>query len=145
MWHDELRFGRTWDPWREVYRLQDEVNRLFSGAVDTRPLSPSINVWTSDDGAVMRALLPGYAPANIDVSVLGDSVTISGKRDEDAVGNEVTCHRRERSFGPFTRTLQLPYRIETDQVKAEFTNGVLELKLPRATADRPKRIAVKAE
>jgi HSP20 family protein len=145
MWTGEMRFGRAWDSWRELGRLQDEVNRLFSGALETRSFGPGINVWTNDEGAVLRAVLPGYDLASIDISVLGDSVTISGKRDPDSAGSEVTYHRREREFGPFTRTLQLPYRIEADQVKAELKNGILELKLPRAAADRPKRITVQAD
>jgi HSP20 family protein len=145
MFGNELRLARTWAPWRELVRLQDEVNRVFTGALDGRTVAtPAINVWTNDDGAILRAMLPDFAPTDIDISVLGDSVTISGKRVTPAVDQEATYHRRERDFGSFTRTLQLPYRLEPDQVEAEFKNGILELKLPRANADRPKRIAVKA-
>jgi len=143
MFGDEFRFGSNYGPWRELSRLRDEVNRLFSGSLEGRPTAtPAINVWTNDDGAVMRVLLPGFDAKDIDVSVLGDSVTISGKRDAPKHKDEATCHRRERDFGSFARTLQLPFRLESQQVKAEFKNGVLELKLPRADADRPKRIAV---
>ena len=145
MYGDELRYGH-FDPWRELTRLQDEVNRLFSGALEPRSYgTPAIDVWTKDDGAVLRALLPGIDPASIDISVLGDSVTLTGKRDPEAFGKDVTYHRREREFGTFTRTLQLPFRIEADEVRADFKNGVLELTLPRAAVDRPKRIAVRAD
>lgn len=146
---DELRFGRSWDPWREMNRLQDEVNRLFSSAVGARTSgTPVINVWTNEDGAVLRALLPGYDSSSIDISVLGDSVTVSGRREpaaEQAERRDVTYHRREREHGSFTRTLQLPFRIEADAVKAKVERGVLELQLPRASADKPRRIAVKAD
>lgn len=141
-----VRFGRTWDPWRELYRLQDEVNRLFTGM---RPGvaagAPAVNVWTSDEGALLKAELPGIDPKAIDISVLGDSVTLTGRRELEGAGKEVTYHRREREHGEFTRTLQLPFRIEAEQVKAHFEDGVLELTLPRANADRPKKIAVKAD
>jgi len=146
MFGDELRFGRTFDPWRELTRLQDEVNRLFAGSLEARTgWAPAVNVWTSDDGAVLRATLPGYDPSKIDISVLGDSVTISGKREPAEVRKDVTFHRRERELGSFSRTMQLPFRIEAEDVKAEFKNGVLELRLPRANADKPRRIAVKAD
>ena len=146
MFGDELRFGRTFDPWRELTRLQDEVNRVFTGSLEARTgWAPAMNVWTSDDGAVLRATLPGYDPAKIDISVLGDSVTISGKREPAEVRKDVTVHRRERELGSFSRTMQLPFRIEGEEVKAEFQNGILELHLPRAHADRPRRISVKGD
>jgi HSP20 family protein len=146
MFGDELRFGRAFDPWRELTRLQDEVNRVFTGTLEARTgWTPALNVWTSDDGAVLRATLPGYDPAKIDISVLGDSVTITGKREPSEPRKDVTYHRRERELGGFSRTMQLPFRIEADEVKADFKNGILELRLPRAHADRPRRIAVKAD
>ena len=144
MFGNELRLAGTWAPWRELTRLQNEVNRVFAGAQGGYTVAtPAINVWTHDDGAILRAMLPDFAPSDIDISVLGDSVTISGQRQAQKVDEEATFHRRERDFGSFTRTIQLPYRLEPDQVTAEFKNGVLELTLPRANADRPKRVAVK--
>ena len=144
MFADERWLARSWNPWRELSRLQNEVNSLFAGAPEGRsPATPAMNVWTSDDGAVLRATLPGFTAEDIDISVLGDSVTVSGKRVAPADDKELTYHRREREFGTFTRTLQLPFRLEPDEVKAEFKNGILELTLPRANSDRPKRISVK--
>ena len=146
MFGHELRLATSWDPWQELSRLHNEVNRLFSGAPDRRQQrAAAVNVWTNDEGAVLKALLPGYSPDKIDISVLGDSVTIAGERVDEAAKDEVTCHRAERDSGRFTRTLQLPFRVEAEAVRAVFKNGVLELTLPRADADRPKRIAVKAD
>lgn len=145
MFGDEIRYGRTWDPWRDLNRLQDEVNRLFSGVLETRAGGyPAVRVWGKDEGAVLEAELPGLNVSDIEISVLGDSVTLTGKRTyEEKKG--ATYHRREREYGSFTRTLQLPFRIEADQVQAVFQRGILELTLPRASADMPKRIAVKAD
>jgi len=142
---ETLRWGRTWDAWRELNRLQDEVNRLFSGALETRPTgSPAMRVWSNEEEAVLVAALPGTNPADIDISVLGDSVTLSGKRVFEEK-KDVTYHRRERDVGPFTRTVQMPFRIESDHVQAEFHHGLLEVRLPRADADKPKRITVKVD
>jgi len=135
----------VWDPWRELSRLHNEVSRLFGVEGGRRAGSTTqINVWTNDDGAVLKALLPGYTEDNLDISVLGDSVTISGQRTAESSKKDATCHRCERGYGRFSRTLQLPFRVEGDAVKAKLVNGVLELTLPRANADRPKRISVKA-
>jgi HSP20 family protein len=147
MFGEEIRFGRSWDPWQELNRLQEEVNRLFSGALETRAGGyPLLRVWTNDDGAIVHVQVPGMNPKEIDISVLGDSLTLTGKRasaEEQKQG--VTFHRREREYGAFTRSVQLPFRIEADQVQAECRRGILELRLPRANADKPKRIAVKAD
>jgi len=124
--------------------LHNEVSRLFGAESGPRYGSaPEVNVWTNDDGAVLRALLPGFTESNLDISVLGDSVTITGERRAESEKKDVTYHRRERNYGRFSRTLQLPFRVEADAVKALFKNGVLELTLPRANADKPKRISVK--
>ncbi len=145
MFGDVVRFGRSWDPWHELTHLQDEVNRLFTGTLEARTAwAPAFNVTTDDDGAELLATLPGYDPSTIDISVLGDCVTISGKRALDESPKDATYHRRERDAGEFSRTLQLPFRIEGDEVRAEFKNGLLKLQLPRAHADRPRRITVKA-
>ncbi len=145
MFGHELKLANTWDPWRELSRLQNEVSRLFGVDATSRSSRvPAVNVWTNDDGAVLRALLPGFEKDNIDISVLGDSVTIAGSREERDDKKDATCHRREREYGSFSRTLQLPFRVEAEAVTAAFKNGVLELTLPRANADKPKRIAVKA-
>lgn len=136
-----------WDPWRELSRLHNEVSRLFGAEAAGRHhgIAPRVNVWTNDDGALLRALLPGFTQDKLDISVLGDSVTISGERGASDHEQGVTYHRREREAGRFSRTLQLPFRVESEAVKAVFKNGVLEVMLPRATADKPKRISVKAD
>src|SRR5688500_16319387 len=145
MFGDE-RFGRAWDPWRELTRLQDEVNRLFSGARETRPQAfPPVNVWTNEEGAFLRAELPGMSAKDLDISVLGETLTLSGKREAEALEKGVSYHRRERELGTFSRSITLPFRVESDKVTAQFKKGVLELSLPRAQADRARRINVKSE
>jgi HSP20 family protein len=143
---DLSRFGRAWDPWRELNRIQDEVNRLFTGARDARPQAfPALNLWTNEEGAFVRAELPGLSAQHLDISVLGDTVTLSGKREPDALEKGASYHRRERDFGSFSRSFTLPFRVEADKVAAQFRRGVLEVFLPRAQADKARRINVKSE
>jgi HSP20 family protein len=134
-------------PWDEMERLRREMNRVF-GQVRPRlaaaPCYPAMNVWINEEGAVVTAELPGVAPEDLDVAVVGDSVTVSGTRPEPELPEGHTYHRRERSCGSFTRTFQLPFAIEADKVAAKLEKGVLYLTLPRAEADRPKKIEIKA-
>ena len=105
---------------------------------------PALNVWTNEDGLVLTAELPGFSPDDIDISVVGDSLTLSGERKADDVPEGTRYHRRERGYGKFSRTLQLPYTVEADGVEALFNNGILHVQLPRAEADKPKKITVKS-
>jgi HSP20 family protein len=137
-------------PWQEMGRLQREVNQLFSDSFAlaggrTVPNYPAMNVWTNEDGAAITAELPGVNPEDIDISVVGDTLTLSGNRQPEELGDGDTYHRRERGYGQFTRTFQLPFPVEVDQTEAVFEKGVLHLSLPRAEADKPKKISVKAK
>lgn len=144
-------FGRygVRPPWQEMEKLQREMNRLFTGVYGEPamrpPVSyPAIDVWTSENGAVVTAELPGADPADIDISVVGDTLTLNGSRKPDALQEGEKYHRRERGFGNFVRTFQLPFQVEADKVEAMFDRGVLHISLPRAEADKPRKIAIKA-
>jgi HSP20 family protein len=141
-------FGpRRGSQWRELERLRREMDRLSAdwprAGWGAAAAYPAMNVWTNEDGAVVTAELPGVAPEDIDISVVNETLTVTGTRQRDEVEG-ATYHRRERSQGRFTRSFQLPFRIESDQVEASFERGVLHINLPRAEADKPKKIAVKA-
>ncbi len=143
-------FGRYsfTSPWPEMEHLQREMNRLFSDSFSlaggrTAPSYPAMNVWTNEEGAVITAELPGVNPEDIDISVVGDTLTLTGSRQPDELKEGEKYHRRERSYGRFTRTFELPYQVETDKVEALFEKGVLHISLPRAEVDKPKKISVK--
>jgi HSP20 family protein len=125
------------------------MNRLFAGlprerAVSAAPSYPAMNVWTNEDGAVVTAELPGCNSENIDISVQNETLTVRGSRQPDEVQEGQIYHRRERGCGRFTRSFQLPFQVQADQVEATFSKGVLSISLPRAEADKPKKITIKA-
>jgi len=130
-------------------QLQREMNRLFDttnkGRVFTPPSYPAINIWTNEDGQLISAEMPGVSPDNIDIDVTGDALSISGERKPDEVAKEARYHRRERSYGSFSRTIQLPFMVDTNKVEANFKNGILLINLPRAEADKPKKITIKSK
>jgi HSP20 family protein len=126
------------EPLAHMQRLEREMNRLF--AVEREP---AVDVWVGDDEARIAARLPGYAAEDVDVSLDGDLLTIQGKRAVRAPADGERWHVRERGDAEFARTLRLPFRAERDEVEARFEHGVLWVRLPRAHAERAKKITVK--
>jgi HSP20 family protein len=126
---------------REMYDL---VSALPTAQGTTTPGYPAINVWTNEDGAVVTAELPGIAPEDIDITVVGDTLTLSGQRLPALEGEGGIYHRRERRHGRFTRAVKVPFPVEPGGVEAVFDRGVLSIALPRLEADKPRRITVRA-
>jgi HSP20 family protein len=143
----ELRAPRLWDAFREMDRLQAQLNGLFAGAErGLRSIEyPPITVWVSDEQAHIVAEVPGVDRSSIDVSVVNEVLTIRGTRQPEDLGEGAECLRNERSFGEFTRAIQLPFRVDADKVEAKFKNGMLCLSIPRAESDKPRKISVKSE
>ena len=135
-------------PWRDMDRLQREMNRLFEGYYPDRtrqaPSFPAMNVWGSEDGLLITAEVPGVHPEDIDISVVGDTLTLSGNRKPDELNEGARYHRQERGYGSFTRAIQLPFAVSVAKVDASFSNGVLSINLPRAEEDKPRKIMVKS-
>ncbi|MBN1829437.1 MAG: Hsp20/alpha crystallin family protein [Deltaproteobacteria bacterium] len=139
-------FGSFTGPWSETDRFQREMDRFFL----RRPVSysrefPAINIWTSDGGAIATSEIPGVDEKNIDISVEGDVLTLSGSRSRDELVKGQTYHRQERPYGRFSRKIRLPFRIDSAKVEARYEKGVLIIRLPRAEEDKPRKIKIKAE
>jgi len=121
-------WGTTdWDPFSEIRRLQSDMYRLLDGArmgVAEGGGYPPVNLWL---GVVVTAELPGLTSDDIDLSVKEDLLLIQGRRAQAANDNEVSWHRRERPVGSFARTVELPFRVDSERVQARFANGVLEV------------------
>ena len=150
MWRNRpLSLFYSQNPWREIDRMQREMNQLmqsfpsFSGS-RVAPSFPAINVWLSEEGAVVTAELPGVYPEDLDISVVGETLTLTGSRQPEELKEGEKYHRRERRFGKFTRTFQLPFTVEANKVEAKFDKGILHIALPRAEAEKPRKISVKS-
>ncbi len=128
------------DPFVELRRMQSEMNRLFTGfSAATAREFPPINIWLGDNSVVITAELPGVTRDDINLSLQEDVLTLEGSRPLKTQQQEVKWHRRERAYGTFARTVQLPFRVDADKVQARFDNGILEIELERLEADRPKK------
>jgi len=133
--------------WEEMERLQRDMNRLFRTTRGTRlhaaPSFPAINIWTSEEGQLISAEIPGVSPDALDISVTGETLTLSGERKPEQVDTDVRYHRLERGHGSFKRSIQLPFPVQTDGIEATFKDGVLNVYLPRAEEDKPRKISVR--
>lgn len=132
--------------WREMDRMQRDMSRLFEDFYPiynrNAPSFPAMNLWADEESALITAELPGLEAKDFDLNILEDTLTISGERQSNQLPENANYHRQERSAGEFSRSLKLPYTVDTEKVKASFKEGVLEISLPRSEADRPKKIKV---
>lgn len=147
----------TWDPFAEFERLRRDFERA-AGELGLRPGQrlaflpgraarqyPLINLHDDGENLQIEALAPGLDPGQIDVTVVGNRLTIAGeKQGLQGVPAERT-HRAERSAGRFVRTIDLPVEVDADRVEAVYRNGLLCLTLPRSAAARPRRIQIQAQ
>jgi HSP20 family protein len=141
---------------RGFYDPLSEMNRLFNqmfGGVARRTgeeqrtqdagWAPAIDVIQEDEDLVVRAEIPGAKPEDVDVTIHNGILTISGKVEEEREEERGGYLVRERRSGSFRRSLQLPHDVDEDQIKANFENGVLEVRVPGAAAvQEPKRIQI---
>jgi Molecular chaperone (small heat shock protein) len=131
------------DSFKEMERFQRQLNRLFYNGMEGRVGEfPPVNVCATNDGCIVTAEIPGVEAGNIDISVVNETLTITGERHSEKLEESDTYHRKERLFGKFARSVELPFQIEADKVDATFSNGVLTIKLPRAEAEKPRKISI---
>jgi len=120
---------------------------LAGGRVVSAPAAgvfPLMNVTEDKDNYYVRAELPGLRADDLELSVTGDTLSISGERKIPAEDEKAQYHRRERDAGRFSRIVTLPAQLNTSQVEARCTDGVLTVVLPKAEEAKPRQIAVKA-
>ena len=144
MWFD------NGSPFFDVGKTLEEMDRIL-GAVG-RPLSlrsvprgtfPAINVYDQGHTTVLTAEVPGVAGEDLELTVLGDSLTIKGERKNDA-GEKERYYRRERPMGAFMRTVTLPAPVKADSAKAEYRDGVLRVHLEKAEEAKAKKVQIKS-
>ncbi len=135
-----------WTPWDEMRRLRRDVNGVFGDYLGGRreggELFPAVDGWSDEDGVTVAADLPGVDPAKVEIVVEENVLSLRGERPPQEVGEGQAFLRRERAAGPFERSFAMPFDIDNDKVAANYKNGVLTVRLPRAESDKPRKIAV---
>ena len=147
---DTLQVRRGWDPFQELGRLQEEVNRLFDSTGFGKPFLayrersfPLMNVMTGEKDSVLFAEIPGVDIGDVDITITGNTLTLRGERKPSAEVPDEKYYRRERGAGPFGRSLELPHRVDVERVEASLKDGVLKVRLPKSPESQPRRIEIK--
>ena len=142
-----------WEPFNELVTLRDAMDRLFEesfvrpGRVLGMPSAGMlpVDLYQADGSLVVKAPLPGVKPEDIDITVVGDQLTIKGETKQEQDIKQEHMIRQERRYGAFSRTISLPNPVDTSKANATFENGVLTLTLPVAEEAKPKEIKVQAK
>ena len=142
-------------PFGELLGIQDEINRLFDTMLPQRSSermglfegewAPAVDVLEDDDRVIVKAELPGTTEKDIEVSILGDTLTIKGEKKKEAQKEDRKYHRLERTYGAFHRSVSLPTSVASDKVKASFNNGTLEIDLPKKEEVKPRQIKIEVK
>ncbi len=105
--------------------------------------APSVDISETDDTFEVRAELPGVAKDDLHVSVKENLLTLSGEKRQENAGDDTQNYRRvERRYGSFQRRFTLPSEVATDDIKAEYSNGVLTLSIPKPEAAKPTEVPI---
>jgi HSP20 family protein len=139
------------DPFQQMNRLQDRMNRLFNEAI-FRPQeendfygvwSPLVDIYETENDLVLKAEMPGIKPENVDIRIENNTLTLKGERKFEGEVKKENYHRMERSYGTFIRSFTLPRTVEQEKVSAEYKEGVLIIALPKKEETKPKQISIK--
>ena len=142
------------DPLGEMVSLRSAMDRLFEDSFvsplgwrtlnGSESVNPPIDVHETGDELVVSASLPGMKADDVDITITGQTLSLRGefKADEEVQRDQYLY--RERRFGSFSRTVQLPVRVQGDRASATFSDGVLTLRIPKAEEVKPRQIKINA-
>ena len=133
------------DPLASIRLFEDAFTRMVNEPRGTRPWSPAVDVYETENELVFKADVPDVDPKDIDVRVENQTLTLSGERKFDQEHSGKGYHRIERSYGSFVRSFAVPNSFDTDNIAADFKNGVLSVTLPKKEAAKPRQVKVEVK
>jgi HSP20 family protein len=136
------RLENLLEPWREFDRINRETFRTLSPA---RVEFPPVNLLKSEDKAVITTEIPGVDPEGVEINVVGKTITLRFERKPEELKEGESYTRKERWYGEFSRSIELPFNVQSDKVEAKFSRGILYIEMPRAEAEKPRKIIVQPE
>jgi HSP20 family protein len=138
-----------WEPFRELSTLHSEMSRLMNGLTEgngrtSQSWVPALDVWETDDELVYAFDLPGVPEDRIELELNDDTLTVSATRESQAEVSNDRFYRFERRFGTFSRAVGLPQGTDESKVKADYRDGVLEVRVAKPEVQKPRRIQIGA-
>jgi HSP20 family protein len=142
----DLRWQRRWDPFQELQREMGRLLENLDPMHSTRQIHryPPLNLYDAADRYILSVQLPGLAPADIELTVAGETLTLRGERKRAEGVKEDSYRRQERPMGRWSRTITLPERVESTQIGASLADGILTVTFPKAASAKPRQITVTA-
>ena len=138
-----------WEPFRELAALQNEMGRWMGQITGVTPGNgqsstwmPPVDVWETEDQLVLSFDLPGIPEEKIAVELEDNVLTVSGERERTTERSSERFYRFERRYGTFSRSVTLPQGVREDAIEAAYTDGVLEIRVPKPEEQKPKRIEI---
>jgi len=150
-WEPFSGIQRRGDVFGDLTRMQEEMNRFFDDFFgEHRPglaegaWLPAVDVSETDGEFVVRAELPGMSHEDIDINVQDNILTLKGEKKQEQKEEHENFHRLERCYGSFSRSFTLPAGVKTEDIKATFKDGILQVTMPKAEEAKAKKIAITA-
>ena len=141
-----------WNPFREMTTMHNRIDRMFNhpywltSRVDDETgmgmWNPAVDLFEKDDHFVIKAELPGVDKKDITIDLKDRVLTLSGERSYENEVKEENYYRRERSYGKFQRAFTLPADVDSDKIKAEFKDGLLQIEVPKPEQLKPKQVTI---
>jgi len=143
-----------WDPFRDLTSIQDEINQMFDRVFGRRATTgresgptaaswaPAVDISERQDAYVVTAEIPGVKPEELEVTLDDGLLTIQGERRMEEESSDRQYHRVERRYGAFRRSITLPSQVMADAIEANYSDGVLQVVVPKAESAKPRKISV---
>ncbi|WP_029523217.1 Hsp20/alpha crystallin family protein [Persephonella sp. KM09-Lau-8] len=140
-----------WNPFRELARIEQELNKVFNELVPTpksgelvevTTWNPRVDVYEKDNKLIIEAEIPGAKKEDVEVKIKDNAVVIKGEVKREEEEKDKTYYRTERFYGVFERVIPLPVEVKAEEAKASFENGVLKIEIPKAIEEKEVKIEV---
>ncbi len=140
-----------WRPRTDLLSFRDEINKLFDDFFQGPPARaslwegawvPTTDVSETENEFTVKFELPGVSQKDVSISLTDDVLTVKGEKKQETEEKKRNYYRTECSYGAFQRSFRLPVPVKSDEIKATFKNGILEVVIPKAEEVRPKDIQI---
>ena len=143
-----------WEPFHNLASVQSRMNRIFDDAFRGAPdasaddwalggnWAPAVDIFEHEGQIVLKAELPGIDPKDVDIRIENNVLSLRGERKFQSEVKRESCHRVERAYGTFSRSFTLPSVVDTENIKADYKDGVLQVTLPKKEEAKPRQISI---